>query len=46
MKNIAFRIFIILIVSFLLFVYIFPWKNYNIKVPFSGQDYRLGLDLQ
>jgi hypothetical protein len=26
--------------------YAFPWSAYNIDVPFSGKDYRLGLDLQ
>jgi preprotein translocase subunit SecD len=30
----------------MLFSYVFPWANYGIQVPFSGKDYKLGLDLQ
>ena len=46
MKNLLFRLLFILIAGGLLFIYIFPWSNYGIQMPFTGKDYRLGLDLQ
>ncbi|MDD2907201.1 MAG: protein translocase subunit SecD [Candidatus Gracilibacteria bacterium] len=46
MRHLIFRIFLITVSGFLLVAYVFPWHNYNINVPFSGGDYRLGLDLQ
>lgn len=46
MRHLIFRIFLIFVFWVFLFSYIFPRKNYNIEVPFSGWDYRLGLDLQ
>lgn len=46
MRHIAFRIFVILICIIFVILYVFPWKNYGIEMPFSGGDYRLGLDLQ
>lgn len=45
-KNNIFRLFVIFLASFLLFVYVFPWKNYGISIPFSWEDYKLWLDLQ
>lgn len=45
-KNTVFKLFIIFLASFLLFIYVFPWKNYGINIPFSGSEYRLWLDLQ
>ena len=46
MRNTVFKIFLITIISLWLFVYIFPWNSYDIKMPFSGKEYRLWLDLQ
>jgi preprotein translocase subunit SecD len=46
MKNLVFRLFFIAVFGSLLFAYIFPWSSYNIDVPFSWDDYKLGLDLQ
>lgn len=46
MRHLIFRIFFICVFGTLLFMYIFPWTNYNIVVPFSWRDFRLGLDLQ
>lgn len=46
MRHLIFRIFLISISGILLLLYVFPWHNYNINVPFSGGDYRLWLDLQ
>lgn len=45
-KNIIFKLFIIFLISFLLFVYVFPWRSYGINIPFSWKDYKLWLDLQ
>ncbi|MDR0771834.1 MAG: hypothetical protein LBF15_01960 [Candidatus Peribacteria bacterium] len=46
MRHVAFRIFLITISTLLLIFYIVPWNKYGIAVPFAGNDYRLGLDLQ
>jgi len=46
MRHLVYRVFLIFIFWIFLFSYIFPWHNYNMSVPFSGWDYRLGLDLQ
>jgi preprotein translocase subunit SecD len=46
MKNLIFRLLFITLAGVMLFSYIFPWSSYNINVPFSGKDYKLGLDLQ
>jgi len=46
MRHLIFRLFLISISGIFLFSYIFPWHNYNINIPFSGGEYRLGLDLQ
>ncbi len=46
MRNLIFRLFFIVLFWWLLFVYVFPWSSYGINIPFSGKDYKLGLDLQ
>ncbi len=46
MKNLIFKLFLIVIFGGMLFTYAFPWSNYDIEVPFTGKDYKLGLDLQ
>lgn len=46
MRHLIFRLFLILIFGWMLFSYAFPWSSYGIEVPFSGKDYKLGLDLQ
>ncbi|PID87656.1 protein translocase subunit SecD [Candidatus Gracilibacteria bacterium] len=46
MRNLIFRLFFIVLFGGLLFVYVFPWSSYGINIPFSGKDYKLGLDLQ
>lgn len=47
MNKLLHRLYLLIILS-LIFIYIaIPWKSlFNIDMPFSGQDYRLGLDLQ
>lgn len=46
MRHLAFRIFVIFIFTVLLTIYVIPWHNYWISVPFTGNDYKLWLDLQ
>lgn len=46
MKNLIFRLFLLALTGFALFVYVFPWGSYNIEVPYTWKDYKLGLDLQ
>ncbi|MDD3645878.1 MAG: protein translocase subunit SecD [Candidatus Gracilibacteria bacterium] len=46
MKNLIIKLFLLTLAGAMLFVYVFPWSAYNIEVPFSGKDYKLGLDLQ
>ena len=46
MKTLITRLFLLIIAWFALTYYAFPWNSYNIEVPFAGQDYKLGLDLQ
>lgn len=46
MKNLIFRLFMLVIAAGMLFTYAFPWSNYGIDVPYSWKDYKLGLDLQ
>ena len=45
MNKLIFRLFLILTIGWFLFAYVFPWSSYDIDVPFSGKDYKLGLDL-
>lgn len=46
MNKIIFKLFFITVSGILLFLYVFPWSNYWIEVPFAWKDYKLGLDLQ
>lgn len=46
MRHLVFRLFLIVIIWLWLLAYVFPWSSYDIKVPFSGSDYKLWLDLQ
>lgn len=46
MNKLIFRTLFMMIFGVLLFAYIFPWKTYDIHVPFTWKEYRLGLDLQ
>jgi len=46
MRNLVFRIFLIALVWFALAIYVFPWSNYWITVPYTWKQYKLGLDLQ
>ena len=46
MRHLIFRLFLISLAWIMLISYVFPWSSYNIEVPFSGSEYKLGLDLQ
>ena len=44
--SVCIKLFLIVVFGWLLFTYAFPWAKYDINVPFTGNDYKLGLDLQ
>ncbi len=46
MDKLFYKLFLVILLSLGSLYYAFPWSAYNIDVPFSGKDYRLGLDLQ
>lgn len=46
MDKLFFKLFLIILLWVWAFYYAFPWNAYNIDAPFSGWDYKLGLDLQ
>ena len=46
MKTLITRLFFLVLAGLALTYYVFPWKEYNIVVPFSWPEYKLGLDLQ
>jgi len=46
MRTLITRLFLLILAWIALAYYVFPWNSYNIDVPFSGKDYKLGLDLQ
>ncbi|MDD5770450.1 MAG: hypothetical protein PHE25_05770 [Candidatus Gracilibacteria bacterium] len=46
MDKLFFKLFLIILLGLGAFYYAFPWSNYSIDMPFTGKDYKLGLDLQ
>jgi len=46
MKTLITKLLLLIIAGLALAYYAFPWNSYGINVPFSGKDYKLGLDLQ
>lgn len=46
MDKLFFKLFLIILLSIWSFYVAFPWSAYNMEAPFSGKDYKLGLDLQ
>lgn len=46
MRHLIFRIFYIIIISFILIITVFPWSYFGINIPFSWKEYKLWLDLQ
>lgn len=46
MDKLFFKLFLIILLWIWTFVYVFPWHSYNINMPFTWKDYKLGLDLE
>lgn len=46
MKKLLVRLSLVLLFTIWAFYLTFPWKAYNINMPFTWNDYKLGLDLQ
>jgi len=46
MDKLFFKLFLIILLWIWSFVYVFPWQNYNIDMPFTWKEYKLWLDLQ
>ena len=46
MDKITHKIFFIFILFIFTFNFAFPWSSFGMNIPFSGNDYKLGLDLQ
>ncbi len=45
MKSLIFKLFFTLLGGVFILVFAMPWGYFNVEVPFSGPDYKLGLDL-
>jgi len=45
MKSLIFKLFFTLIGGFFILLFAMPWGYFNLEVPFSGPEYKLGLDL-
>ena len=45
MKSLIFKLFFTLMGGFFILLFAMPWSYFNLEVPFSGADYKLGLDL-
>ena len=46
MKSLIFKLFFTLIGACFILLFALPWNYFGLNVPFSGNEYRLGLDLQ
>lgn len=46
MDKLLYKLLFVILLALWAFYYAFPWQAYNIDAPFSGNEYRLGLDLQ
>lgn len=46
MKTLIFRLFLTFVAGCFILLFAIPWNYFNLHVPFSGPDYKLGLDLQ
>jgi hypothetical protein len=45
MKSLIFKLFLTLIGGCFIMLFALPWNYFGIEVPFSGPEYKLGLDL-
>lgn len=46
MKSLILKLFFTLLWSCFILLFALPWNYFGLQVPFSGPDYKLGLDLQ
>lgn len=46
LQQLIFRLFLLALGAGFIFLFAFPWTYFGINVPFSGREYKLGLDLQ
>lgn len=46
MKSLIFKLFFTVLGGLFILVFALPWNYFGMNVPFSGPDYKLGLDLQ
>lgn len=46
MDKITYKIFFVVLVFLFTFNFSIPWSSFGIDVPFTGKEYKLGLDLQ
>jgi preprotein translocase subunit SecD len=45
MKSLIFKLFLTAIGGCFIMLFALPWNYFNLDVPFSGKQYKLGLDL-
>jgi preprotein translocase subunit SecD len=45
MKSLIFKLFLTAIGGCFIMLFALPWNYFNLEVPFSGPEYKLGLDL-
>ena len=46
MKSLIFKLFFTVLGGLFILLFAVPWNYFGLQVPFSGPDYKLGLDLQ
>lgn len=46
MKSLIFKLFFTVLGGVFILLFALPWNYFGLQVPFSGPDYKLGLDLQ
>jgi hypothetical protein len=45
MKSLIFKLFLTAIGGCFIMLFALPWSYFNLELPFSGSEYKLGLDL-
>lgn len=45
MKSLIFKLFFTILGGCFILLFALPWSYFNVEVPFSGNEYKLGLDL-
>ncbi len=46
MKSVGIKLFFTALLGCFILLFAIPWGYFGMQVPFSGREYRLGLDLQ